>query len=418
MSQLATFQTKGIITVWDSANYRLVSDTNQQTWANADNYCQSTYGQNLASVHSTAQTNEIVSLLVSAGVTTETTWIGLSESPADSENWSWLDGTTFDYTNFAVLEPDNSGDEAVAIELDGEWRDLDEGDTLTYFVCNYVDTTPPIVVITSPQNISYGSTDVQVEYTVDDGTVEVFINGAVNSTNFESGSMLSGLIPGSYNLTIASTDAEGNVGKDEVFFEVDLTAPVVLITSPMNSTYSELEIQLDYSVSDGITTVYLDGIANTTDLPNGSMTQLFPGSYNYTVTAVDEAGNIGFSTVLFTITLNQSVTETVTITESDTITQSQTETETQIDTITEVETNLVTNVITTTEESTATSIVSAIQTTTVELTNTKTVTFTESNQPDTTSVSSEDDFPVPIFVLMMTVFILVISRVNKFDRSN
>ena len=66
------------------------------------------------------------------------------------------------------------------------------------------------------------------------------------------------------------------------------------ITSPVNNTtYDQDTVTLIYTVSDGVVTIYLNGYINNTVVPSGQTVSDIPdGSYNLTIVAVDQAGNI------------------------------------------------------------------------------------------------------------------------------
>jgi hypothetical protein len=69
-------------------------------------------------------------------------------------------------------------------------------------------------------------------------------------------------------------------------------------------------VTLNYTVSDGIVTIYLNGTANDTIIPSGStVTDIPNGIYNITIVAIDSAGNIGKATVICTIATTQKKSE-------------------------------------------------------------------------------------------------------------
>ena len=188
------------------------------------------------------------------------------------------------------------------------------GNTVYDLVTFTIDAYLPMVVITSPDNTTYTHTNVPLIYTVLYGAATLYLDGMPNTTVVPNGSFVSDFpdvltIPdGSYNITIISVDQAGNIAKDTVLFTIDTTPPTVDITSPANTTYSHTNVPLTYTVSDGLVTIYLNGMFNTTAVPSGSVVSDFPGapaipdgSYNITIISVDQAGNIAKDTVLFTI---------------------------------------------------------------------------------------------------------------------
>jgi parallel beta-helix repeat protein len=117
------------------------------------------------------------------------------------------------------------------------------------------------------------------------------------------------LLPdGSYTLYAYGSDILGNTVHDSETFTIDVYLPTVVITSPTTTVYTHTNVPLIYTVSYGAATLYLNGMANSTAIPSGSVVSDFPdapaipdGSYNITIVAVDQAGNVAKETVLFTI---------------------------------------------------------------------------------------------------------------------
>uniref|UniRef100_A0A3B3VW45 Ladderlectin-like n=1 Tax=Poecilia latipinna TaxID=48699 RepID=A0A3B3VW45_9TELE len=77
------------------------------SWARAEKNCQSMKA-NLASVHNMEEYHEIQRLIISASHEYKKTWIGGSDAQEDN-NWFWIDGTPFLYTNWCPGEPNNYG---------------------------------------------------------------------------------------------------------------------------------------------------------------------------------------------------------------------------------------------------------------------------------------------------------------------
>ncbi len=165
-----------------------------------------------------------------------------------------------------------------------------------------VDSIAPIVIINSPYNSSYDRNSVTLSYFVSDGIVTIYINDLALSSAFPDGLVLSELLDGNHNITIVALDEAGNRGKDTVIFTVDTHVPSINIINPINTTYNQTSVQLNYTVSEGVVTIFFDGIANTTAFPSGSfISDLSEGSHNITIVAIDSAGNIRKTTVILTV---------------------------------------------------------------------------------------------------------------------
>ncbi len=167
------------------------------------------------------------------------------------------------------------------------------------------DILPPSITIVNPVNGTFTRANVTFSYSVSDGsstTTTIYVDNIANTTTIPSDSILTDLAEGSHNITIVAVDIAGNIGKFTVLFTVDITSPIVNIISPSNKDYGQNEIQLNYTISDGTPTIYIDDIANTTALPSGSiLVDLTEGTHNVTIVAVDAAENIGTTTVMFTV---------------------------------------------------------------------------------------------------------------------
>jgi hypothetical protein len=110
-----------------------------------------------------------------------------------------------------------------------------------------------------------------------------------------------------YYYVVNSTDPSGNSSQSiEYSFTtviLDMTTPIITISSPINSTYATSSVNLNYTVNEQ--TVWegysLDGAANITLYGNTTLTVLIDGLHTLTVYANDTSGNMNSSTVWFTI---------------------------------------------------------------------------------------------------------------------
>ena len=155
-----------------------------------------------------------------------------------------------------------------------------------------IDNVKPVVTISAPLNGGYYNTaDVPVgAYSVVDTlSYTVVQSGWVSSPD------------GIYTYTVTATDAAGNVGSASVTYTIDNVKPVVTITAPLNGgIYNTADVPAGaYTVSDSLSyTVVTSGWESS------------PGTYTYTVTATDAAGNVGSASVTYT---NQASSNTGTV---------------------------------------------------------------------------------------------------------
>ena len=98
--------------------------------------------------------------------------------------------------------------------------------------------TSPAVDITSPTNdTTYDQNSLTLAYTVSEGTVTVYIQKATNKTALPSGTIISDLSDGTYNITIVAVDSAGNTGTDTVIFTIEI--PEETSSEPTTETSSE-----------------------------------------------------------------------------------------------------------------------------------------------------------------------------------
>lgn len=184
----------------------------------------------------------------------------------------------------------------------------------------YPRTTPvPLLIIVSPLAGTYVSSLITVTL---DGAAPLYwyyIEGIDVQNHTWTVSTDRSLVDGTHTLHAFSMDANGIITHDSETFTIDTIAPVITITSPTNTTYSQNSVTLTYSVSDGIFTLYLDNVVDTT--ASGSVVSaLTDGIHNLTIVAVDAVGNVGKTTVIFTV--DPSFTTSATTTATGTVTTS------------------------------------------------------------------------------------------------
>jgi len=84
-----------------------------------------------------------------------------------------------------------------------------------------VDTLPPKIVILSPSNQSYGSTDIQLSFTLDESTSELSYSlDDGERIKIDGNVTLPALTNGLHQLTVYATDLMGNVSEKTVYFDI------------------------------------------------------------------------------------------------------------------------------------------------------------------------------------------------------
>ena len=169
-----------------------------------------------------------------------------------------------------------------------------------------LDITPPSISIISPQNTTYTTTSINLQFTVDEETswMGYSLDGQNNVTLTENILNLTALANGSHNITVYANDTGGNMGASEtIYFTVDNAPPVVSVLTPENKTYYAAEIPLNFTVNEEASkiTYCLDEQENVTISGNTTLTVPY-GLHSITVYANDTDGNTGTSeTISFTI---------------------------------------------------------------------------------------------------------------------
>ncbi len=100
-----------------------------------------------------------------------------------------------------------------------------------------IDTTPPKITVLSPQNRTYTSTNVSLNFTINEQakTLCYSLDGKENRTTTENAT-LEGITEGQHNIAFYVTDLAGNVATSEtVFFDVTTldfpTVPVAAVSA-------------------------------------------------------------------------------------------------------------------------------------------------------------------------------------------
>jgi len=139
-----------------------------------------------------------------------------------------------------------------------------------------VDTTPPVVAITSPSNGTIiNQNPITISWTVD---------GVAQATQ-----LTENIVEGVNRVIRSATDAAGNTGADTITVTLDTQAPVVVITSPADGSLTN---------QSPITVLWtVDGVEQTTETSQ-SLTE---GDNVITRSFTDEAGNVGTATIHVTL---------------------------------------------------------------------------------------------------------------------
>lgn len=166
------------------------------------------------------------------------------------------------------------------------------------------DIYAPELTILSPENITYGSNTISLEFYANEPLdwTGYSLNGETNAT-IDTNSTLS-LSDGNYNIIICANDSKGNIGSSEiVWFSIDTVDPILSLNSPLNATYNDNFIWLNFSISESPswTGYSLDEAQNITITGNTLIGPLSEGIHSMTLYTEDFVHNTDSITIGFSI---------------------------------------------------------------------------------------------------------------------
>ena len=232
-------------------------------------------------------------------VSEEASWIGYS---LDDQNNITISGNT-------TISIASEGAHKVVVYANDTVGKMGKSNTI-YFSIYFppIDTTPPTITITSPQETNYSTTDVALTFTIDESVLwTAYSLDDEDNVTITGNTALSDLSEGEHTIKIFATDTAGNTGSSNlVTFKVDTTPPTINLTSPEETTYSTASVFLEFTINEETTWIgySLDEEDNVTITGDSMLSGLSEGSHSIIVFATDYAGNTGASsTVQFTISI-------------------------------------------------------------------------------------------------------------------
>jgi N-acetylneuraminic acid mutarotase len=117
-----------------------------------------------------------------------------------------------------------------------------------------VDTQSPIISILQPQNTSYGTTDIQLIFTVDENTTSLAYSLDGQEMKPIGGNLtIAALSKGAHRLKVYATDEVGNLGEQTVYFDVAqfpfllLVAAITIVVIISSSGFIVFKRSKDFS---------------------------------------------------------------------------------------------------------------------------------------------------------------------------
>jgi outer membrane protein assembly factor BamB len=182
------------------------------------------------------------------------------------------------------------------------WANSTYGFWGTASVNFYVDSIKPSIHIFIPQNITYVVANISLMVSASEPIYTWKYDLGAGNYTFTPNTTL--VFSEGYNtLTVWAGDIANNFAKDTVSFTVDTAAPLIVITSPLNATYTTQNLNLNVYADETIDKWwYVYGGNTYYFMPNTTFLASL-GQSMLAVYANDTSGNVGFDYVIFTVTL-------------------------------------------------------------------------------------------------------------------
>jgi hypothetical protein len=168
-----------------------------------------------------------------------------------------------------------------------------------------IDTIAPSISIQSPSNGTHNTGFLDLNYTASGAaTCWYFINGAGPIPFVGCSNTTMSASDGTYNISIFANDTAGNQNSASVLFTVDTSPPSIIIESPSNLIYNRSTVDLNYSVSGGVSCwYYLNDAGGPRDLGNCSNSTITApdGRNNVKVYSISPGGSVNYSVAYFTV---------------------------------------------------------------------------------------------------------------------
>jgi len=181
---------------------------------------------------------------------------------------------------------------------------------------NYADAVASKIFIDEPQNTSYTSTTLSLNFTIEGGndTILYSLNLGENTTITGNTTFIGN--EGSNNtLYLYVNDSAGNLNQSTVSFHIDTITPSLFIDQP-KGTYDSLNVNLslNFTVTENDTIWFNLNLGINTTITGNTTFIAKPGASTLFLYVNDSAGNLNQSNVSFYVnyTLTYSVNETST----------------------------------------------------------------------------------------------------------
>ena len=179
-----------------------------------------------------------------------------------------------------------------------------------------LDSNAPVIVISSPLNITYGTESIDLNYSATDINLDSVWYSIDNSNVSLTENITLNLSESSYKLRLYANDSLGHEAVSSQEFRIDLTSPGITLISPSNnSVSSSSSVTFEYNVTDTAIancSLIFDSLMEQTDssvsvnevqsFAKGSVSN---AAYTWSIECADEANNIN-SSESFSLTISVS----------------------------------------------------------------------------------------------------------------
>ncbi|OIO80894.1 hypothetical protein AUJ84_02370 [Candidatus Pacearchaeota archaeon CG1_02_32_132] len=179
-----------------------------------------------------------------------------------------------------------------------------------------VDGISPVVSIVEPQNLSYNTNSLEINYSASDANLDSCWRsdneGLTNASVVCGQNVTYTASQGSSTIFVYASDILGNIGRANVTFFVDSVYPEITITSPLNVTYNYSNINLNYTFvelnPDSCWYSLNLGLTNASVVCGQNVTPIASeGSNTWMIWINDSVGNKNSLAVTFSVNLSGSI---------------------------------------------------------------------------------------------------------------
>ena len=155
------WQCLSFIQAYNSYYYMFCHDSVSFDWYGYQSYCRNNLGTQLASILNNDQQVQMNALRTNLSISSESILIGCYEPSGTENDWNWIDGSNFSFTNWNSGEPNDYNSDEDCCELysnaGGAWNDVACSWSRSCAVCNMPSLLETVTTRTYNITIEIGS---------------------------------------------------------------------------------------------------------------------------------------------------------------------------------------------------------------------------------------------------------------------